>query len=82
MYKIYVEVKTQRCYQCDYASNKANSSRVHLKIREDKKSYKCFQCGYALPEAAIIRKHMRVYCSGERPINLCSVNMLRRMHNI
>ena len=43
--------KSNKCYQCDYASSYASALKTHLKTHGGEKTNKCNQCDYALDNA-------------------------------
>ena len=63
-------IKSNKCYQCDYASSHTGDLRRHLKTHSGEKSNKCNQCYYASSQAGDLRTHLKTH-SGEKP-NKCS----------
>ena len=55
----------QKCNQCDFASEWADSLRKHSKIHNGDRSYKCNQCDYAYIQAVHLRTHLKSH-SGDK----------------
>ena len=58
--------KAHKCYQCDYASVRADSLRIHLRTHLGEKSFKCNQCDYASVHSGNLRKHLSIH-TGIKP---------------
>ena len=54
-------IKSNKCYQCDYAFSQAGNLRKHLKTHTGEKSNKCNQCNYACVQASNLRAHLKTH---------------------
>ena len=63
-------VKSNKCYQCDYAFSKASDLKRHYEIHSGEKPNKCNRCVYASSYARDLRTHLKTH-SGEKP-NKCN----------
>ena len=51
--------KSNKCYQCDYASSYASALKTHMKKHTGEKSNKCSLCDYTSSQASNLRTHMK-----------------------
>ena len=57
--KMHSGEKSNKCNQCDYASNDIGNLGKHLKMHRGEKSNKCSQCDFACSDPSSLRKHMK-----------------------
>ena len=57
--------KSNKCNQCDFASSRADTLRVHLKMHSGEKSNKCNKCDYASYDPSNLRKHLKRHDGGK-----------------
>ena len=60
-FEIHSGEKSNKCYQCNYASSCAGNLRRHLKTHSGEKSNKCNQCDFTSSEAGKLRKHLKTH---------------------
>ena len=65
-----IKTKSNKCNQCDYASNNAGHLRQHLRTHSGEKPNKCNQCDFASYQASDLRRHLKKH-SGEKS-NKCN----------
>ena len=63
-------IKSNKCYNCDYASSDKTNLRRHSKTHKGEKLNKCNQCDYACSRTGKLRIHLKTH-SGEKS-NKCN----------
>ena len=57
--------KPNKCNQCDYASSRADTLKIHLKIHTVEKSNKCNQCDFASHYASSLEIHLKTHSTAQ-----------------
>ena len=59
--KTLMREKTNKCHQCDFATDRPSDLKRHVKAHSGEKSYKCEQCDFASVWAAALRAHLKIH---------------------
>ena len=78
--KTHYREKSNKCYQCDFASSYASALRAHLKTHSGEKPNKCNLCDYTCSQSGNLGRHLKTH-SGIKSIKWKQFDLLAlKMH--